>query len=66
MAYIVDLFAAVVCRPWGNGVSFKSGVVLSQRLMVNPVSTAITLGGNTEGVLGRADRAHKEGGMGGK
>ena len=63
---IVDLLAAVIFSPWGVEVSFKIGIVLSQRLMVHLVSTAITLGGNTEGVLGRADRAHKEGGMGGK
>ena len=63
---MVDLFAVVICRPWVVVISFKSGVVLPQRLMVHPVSTAMTLGGNIEVLLGRADKAHKEGGMGGK
>ena len=63
---MLDLFAVVICRPWGVGVSFKSGIVLSQRLMVHLVSTAMTLGGNTEVLLGRAYKAHKEGGIGGK
>ena len=64
---MVDLFAVLLCRPCGIGVLFKSRVVLSQRLMAHSMSTAMrTLGGNTEMVLGRVDRAHEEGGIGGK
>ena len=66
MACIVDLFAAMIWKPWGVKVSFKSGIVLSRRFMVQPMPTAIILGGNTDGLLGRAKRAHEEGGMGGK
>ena len=40
--------------------------MLLQRLMVQPVSTAMNLGGTTEVLLDRVDKAHKEGGMGGK
>ena len=40
VARIVDLFA-------GIGASFKRGMVLSQRLIVQPVSTAMNLGGTT-------------------
>ena len=66
VACIVDLFAVVICKPWGAGDSFKRGMVLSQRLIVQPVSTAMNSGGTTEVLLGRADKAHEEGGMGGK
>ena len=40
-----------------------AGVV---RFIVQPVSTAMNLGGTTEVIRGRAERAHEEGGMGGK
>ena len=56
----------MICKPWGIGASFKSGIILSQRLMVQPVYTAINLGGTTEVLLGKADKANEEGGMGGK
>ena len=56
----------MICKPWGVGVSFKIWIVLSQRLMMRPVSTVMNLGGTTEVLLGRADKAHKEGGMGDK
>ena len=66
VACIVDLFAVVICKPWGIGASFNRGMVLSQRFIVQPVSTAMNLGGTTEVLRGRAERAHEEGGMGGK
>ena len=66
VACIVELFAVVICKPWGVGASLRRGVVLSQRFIVQPVSTAVNLGGTTEVLRGRAERAHKEGGMGGK
>ena len=47
-------------------VSFRRGVVLLHKFMVQPVSIAIILDRNTEWLLGRAERAHKEGKMGGK
>ena len=65
-ACIVDLFAAVIYRPWGVGLSFKSGVVLSHRFMVQPVSMAVILEGNTEGLLCRVERVQEEGGLGGE
>ena len=66
LACIVDLFAVVIYKPWGVGISFNSGIFPSQRLMVQPVSKAINLGGIIEVLLGRADKAHEEGEMGGK
>ena len=66
VACMVDLFAVVICKPWGVDASFKSGIVLSQRLMAQPVSTSMNLGGTTEVRLGRTYKAHEEGGMGGK
>ena len=66
VACIVDLFAVVICKPWGVGASLRRGVVLSQRFIVQPVSTTMNLGGTTEVLLGRVERAHQEGGMGGK
>ena len=56
----------MIYKPWGVGALFKRGIVLSQRLMVQPVSTAMDLGGTTYALQGRADKAHKEGIMGGK
>ena len=47
VACIVDLFVAVIYKPWGVGASFKRGVVLSQRLLMQPVSTTMNLGGTT-------------------
>ena len=60
------MFAVVICKPWGVGVLLRKGVVVSQRFIVQPVSTAMKLGGTTEVLQGRAERAHEEGGMGGK
>ena len=65
-AYMVELFTVVICEAWGVGASFKSGIVLSQRLMVQPVSTAMNLGGATKVELDRANKSHEEGEMGGK
>ena len=47
VAYIVDLFAVVICNPWGVGASFKRGMVLSQRFIVRPVSTVMNLARTT-------------------
>ena len=63
---IGDLFAVVICKPWGVGASCKREMVPSQRLIVQSVSTAMNLGGSTEVLQGRADKAYEEGGMGGK
>ena len=67
VACIVELFAVVICKLWRVGVSLRRGVVLSQRFIVQPVSTAMNLGGTIEVLVrGMAERAHEEGGMGGK
>ena len=63
---IVKLFAVVICKPRGVGALLKRGMVLSQRFIVLPVSTAMNLGGTTEVLQGRAERVHEEGGIGGK
>ena len=60
VACIVDLFPAAILSPRGVGVSFKRGVILSHKLMVQPVSAVIISGGNTDGLLGRGERAHEE------
>ena len=60
VACIVELFAVVISKPWGVGASLKRGVVLSQRFIVQPVSTAMNLGGTTEVLLGRAEKAQKK------
>ena len=63
---IVELLAVVICKPLGVGALLRRGVVLSQRFMVHPVSTAMNVGGTIEVLLGTAERAHEEGEMGGK
>ena len=52
VACIVDLFAVVLCKPWGVGASFNRGMVLSQRFIVQPVSTAVNFGGTTQVLRG--------------
>ena len=64
VACIVELFAVVICKPWGVGALFKRGMMLSQRFIVQPVSRAMSLGGTSKVLRGRAERAHEEGGMG--
>ena len=44
VARMVSLLAAVMVIPFGVGCSSESGVFMSHRLMVHPVSTAMTLG----------------------
>ena len=65
-ACMVDLEAVVISKPLGVGISLLRGMSLLQRFMVQPVSTAMNLGETTGKVLGKVDRAHEEGGMGGK
>ena len=61
VACIVELFAVVICKPSGIGASWRRGVSLSQRFIVQPVSTAMNLGETTGELRGKAERAHEEG-----
>jgi len=61
VACIVELFAVVISNPCGVGASWRRGVSLSQRFMVQPVSTAMNLGETIGELRGTVERAHEEG-----
>ena len=61
VACMIELFAVVISNPCGVGASLRRGVSLSQRFIVQPVSTAMNLGETIGELRGTVERAHEEG-----
>ena len=61
VACIIELFAVVISNPCGVGALLRRGVSLSQRFMVQPVSTSMNFGETIGELRGTVERAHEEG-----